>query len=366
MLPNCHWFRRAIVVACLIGVAGAGRAAAQQDATPTRAKLRENARETERTESQVVYPFALSGTPLTSAGLSAGEEDKTVFIKVGIRPKTKPMDLTFSASAPLDKANARTGVVQMNGLSNKTTFGAEMRWGYHRLPSGVENGAIFKVLMPNCEPLEKRTFDQMEQEVKDTGIREKGCSFEHLDDERLEQSLRPYRRTAMFVSLKGEAAPQHFAHLTADTFEKFDPLKWSSSGALTVGALLPNNTFFAGAFRVENAYEAAKDSALCEVPENAATVACPIKTVGGPASERAVVLELEGRRYLNKHAGIAAIVRHDWESDVTSLEVPLYFIQGKKSGLTGGVSNAYVWSDDEDERGYRAFLFVAQTFRLGQ
>lgn len=48
-----------------------------------------------------------------------------------------------------------------------------------------------------------------------------------------------------------------------------------------------------------------------------------------------------------------------------SLEVPFYFVRDKNGGLRGGVSGRYLWSDDEDTRGWSFSVVVAGAFKVG-
>jgi len=322
----------------------------------------------ERRQGTAVYPTTVSGTPLSEAGILAGDKDKRAFINYTVRPNTL-VDLVFSASTPLAEQGPST-LLQLDGFTGKTRLGFQAHFGFHRLPSEDEASKVYLALESECKRLlaaTPRTPSEIEEE-KATGISERGCDYgtlAALDPKWFATTLRPYRRASWFLTFKGDVGPDSFEFVDRTTFTDQKTREWSHSVSAVGGVLLPSNVYFSVGVRGEHAYADAKSQAVCTVQTTPTAIACPTKVVGPPTEKTRGIIEGEVRRFAGSHAGLSTIWRYDWKSGDKSLDFPVYLVQDKDGGLRGGVSYGYTWSDDGVSGGHRFSVFVGQTFKLG-
>jgi hypothetical protein len=320
----------------------------------------------ERRETATIYPYGLSGTPLSGASLTASTEAKTVAITATFAT-SRLSELALRASAPLSENEPRTTVLQLDGLANKSRAGAEWRYGEQRLPSVADMKTLTEGLWAICQRMSHEQPSGGER-----GIEVTGCSIADLQKNPEATALmKRYfpRRNAWYFSLKGDVGPETFKFVDATTFADDKETRWSASGSVVVGLLTARNVYIAGRLRYDHAYEAAKTQAVCSIGTADSKTSCPQKVVGEPTATTLKVTEAEIRRYLKVVSGLNVgaswILRRDWEEKTTSVEFPLYFVKDKDGGLSGGVSIGYVWSRGSDSTGARFTVFVAQAFALG-
>lgn len=325
----------------------------------------------ERRQGAVIYPDTVSGTPLTNAGLIAGDKDKRAFINYTVRPG-ELFDLVFSASSPLSE-QGRSTLTDLSGLTGKTRVGVQAHFGFHRLPTAKEAREIYDALWSEClrllpaKPKTPSEIQKEKREKEETGMRERGCDFSELssvDPTWFENVLKPYRNVSWFVTIKAETGPDSFSFIDPSSFADQKDRRWSHSASAAAGALLPSNVYLSIGLRRERSYSDAKTQAVCTIGD-ASMIACPSKVVGPPVEKTRGVIEGEARRFVGRHAGLSTILRYDWESGDTSLEVPVYLVQDKDGGFRGGVSYGHIWSEEAEASGHRFAVFVGQAFKLG-
>lgn len=317
-------------------------------------------------ESQVVYPFALTGTMPTSVKLVAGTENKTASLTWSI-PVSPLASLAFTASAPLSESDARTTIAQLSELANKGKAGMQLTWGRQRRPTVARAAQILTNLTAACTKARAATKNT----APGSGITETGCDLNTLagKDPSVRTYLNEYYRTTWFGTFKAEVGREKFEFVNATTFADAFKTTYPASGSLMFGALIaPFNWFATAAVRLENGYKAADEQAVCAPPPADRSQACPVKVVGVPNSKRREVFEAEIRKFLptpSKYpVGVSAVFRRDWRQNETSLEAPIYLVKDKDGGLSGGVSVGYVWARKKEDGGARFTLFVGQTFGL--
>jgi hypothetical protein len=367
----------AIAAPATVLVLGGGRRgdadppAPQEEARPSQgaesfvaaraAKVRE-----QRQETGSIYPFGLSGTELNGANLIAGRDTKQVTITASV-PTSRLSELVLQASGPLSEGDPRSTVVQLDGLANKGKVGAEWRYGQQRLPSSAEMKELTEKLVRRCA----RATAAPEPDAA-TGLEVQGCSLADLerDDEAAALVSRLFpRRTAWYLSIKGHVGTETFSYSDSVTLQGAKSRKWSTSGAVVLGVLTAGNVYVAASGRIDRTFEGADKQAVCPASEAGASVVCPLAVVGGPKEKTLRVTEFEARKYLPRIGGLtigaAVILRRDWKAEMTTAEIPLYFVRDKDGGLSGGLSAGYVWSSDTQARGARFTVFVGQRFNLG-
>jgi hypothetical protein len=302
----------------------------------------------------------------------ASSESKRVAVTATI-PTSKLSALTIQASAPLSDDDPRSSVLQLDGLANKGKAGAEWRYGQQRVPSHTELATLTTLLVPLC--LQNPEFTS--KNAAETGLQIEACSLATLEADKQRgaaatAAIHKYfpRRAAWFVSLKGDVGTETFKFLDAETFAESKPRKWSPSGSIIVGFLTPQNLYVSGAIRFEKSYKASDTQATCTITALSVQAACPIAVVGAPTVGTPKVTEAEVRRYLplpdSHNLGVSAILRRDWDTKDTSVELPIFFVKDKDGGLSGGVSVGYLWSPKPDNQGPRFTVFVGQAFGLNK
>jgi hypothetical protein len=361
---SCSRSSRFAGLAFAIALATTGTAAAQAQA-PVPAAIAQYAEQqraerdtTIRQESARAYPYGLSGTAVTGVALTAGKDEKRVHVTFAHKP-SELTELSLSASAPLDKEAPRSSVVQLDGLANKGTVGAELRFGVRGLPTRATAAEVARNLASLCS--------KVPPAVPNAGIVvQSACTLTELrkvDASAVDAVRAAYRTTPWFVSISGEAGRETFKYADAHSLADAKRERWSTSGALTLGALFPSNVYASVGVRLETPFEAADTAAICAV---APPAGCPIKPLGAPTSEPRRVIEAEVRKFITGDLGLSAIVRHDWKKDESSVEIPIYFVKDKDGGLSGGVSAGYLRSAKPEETGPRFSVFVTQAFGLAR
>jgi hypothetical protein len=313
----------------------------------------------DRAESVTAYPAGLAGAPLTGASVTAGQAEKRVLITF-VPPMFSPLaQIAFSLSAPLSESEPRSDLLSLTGLANKSTAGVEFRFGRHTLPAAADAGKIASGLMSLCAATRPSVTT-----VPGAGIAVQGCSLEELErasGTAVTEALKDFKRSALFVTAKGDVGTRSFDFADAKTLAEVSERKWTSAGAVIVGVLLPNNLYVTSGLRVERGFKAADDAAIC----TAVPSACRITAGGAPQPDDRNVVEAEARRFVGRHFGVSTIARWDWLNSESSLEAPIYFVRDKDGGLSGGATFGYLWSDDAKEQGPRFTVFVSQAFKLG-
>lgn len=359
-----RFFNVAVGLACVL--AGAGTSWAQTaTANPALLSPQHAAEKAlvleERRESVAIYPAGLAGGALTSASITAGQDEKRVKITVAVAPFASQLaQLGLTASAPLNEDGARSELVGLTGLANKSTVGFNLRFGKHTLPNSADAGAIAATLVGLCAKT-----GAPKTERPGSGLIVQGCSLEELArvyPSEVANALQGYRKIAWFVAMDAEVGSQKYEFAAIDSLADAAEREWTKSGSLLAGLLFTNNLYATAGVRIERGYQGSKNAGICTTQ---APSACPVKPFGPPSNDDRNVLEAEARKFVTQHFGVSAIVRWDWLNAESSVEAPLYFIRDKDGGLSGGVSLGYVWSDEEKQQGPRFTLFVSQAFKLG-
>lgn len=306
-------------------------------------------------EAAAVYPSALSGTPLTAAGLIAGDGNKRVFVRYAF-PGSSTSQVQVSMSAPLDETADRNSIIGLDGLANKAKLGVEWRIGAQTRPSVQRMGEITQELLTACQA--KKTKEA-------AAGQDFGCDIVKdllAPGVRLRDAYPDLIHAAWFLTLKGDVGPQTFKYVTPGAFAAAERKANSYSLAADLGVLWASNIYTTVGFRKERGYKAADSQAVCQQD---APTACALKIVGGPTPQPRRILEFEMRRYVRQDLGLQVIVSRDLEAGETSLEVPFYFIKDKDGGLNAGVAYGRAWSRD-NTTGDRITVFVGSTFKLGR
>ena len=88
---------------------------------------------------------------------------------------------------------------------------------------------------------------------------------------------------------------------------------------------------------------------------------CSDKRIGAPTeTEKTVVYFDYGKRFLSNKGAMKLKISRDLDSDITGVELPIWYVRDDKGALSGGVQ--FDWNDKEDDLSIA--VFIATPFEL--
>lgn len=111
-----------------------------------------------------------------------------------------------------------------------------------------------------------------------------------------------------------------------------------------------------GRLKLEESYKNQDDITRCRPIVGSTDLDCRSGPLGPPNEENGRQASVEVRHQIGDSFGIAPAVHHDFEKDVTGINLPIFLWQDDKGQLTGGIRVG--WRDDTDSTEFG--LFVSQ------
>lgn len=294
-------------------------------------------------ESSAAGPVSDAGIPRPALMFTAAKEDKKAEATCGFVFGDSVLDL--KVSTPLQEGAEVARPLSLDGLAN----GASLQLGFSRLvwPFKLDEERLAAL----CEGLGKPD----------------GCDLEDFAGPR-KQEFRDalgYSRTLQTYGVKVAGGRNDFKWIDAATLEdrKERHNNWSV-GALA-GLYDPALGFLAARFDYQGAYEPSDELTVCRPIADTAGEKCQDRALAGPTKTNAAIVRLEWRRFLlRSRVALNPVVSRDLKNKVSSIEVPLYFLQNTADkGLNGGVS--FGWRSDQ--KGLVARVFVGASLgAIGQ
>lgn len=291
-------------------------------------------------------------TPMQNAfQLSAGEDDGSVSLRFS-RPFADGI-LSLTASAPTDDDDVGT-LATLDGFGGATSLEASFTGVIGHL------GPLPAAARAICDDVDRRA--QCDESLIAAKAPDRLAEFRAA--ERSDRS----NIYLWGVSVKGGT----------ETFDYFDPTTlaehstertpWGVS-AFIYGKPFDGDTLVTVTYSYQETYRAADTLVVC--PGGPAPVVCVNGPIGEPSRRDAQLASVELRRRFQfaegsffPSIGISAQFTYDFESDVTGIDVPIYFLQdewGKEDAkLTGGLRLG--WRDDTDD--FTVGLFISQPFSI--
>lgn len=172
-----------------------------------------------------------------------------------------------------------------------------------------------------------------------------------------------------------EVAGSNKSHTWADpeSLSEFEDDKNSYSAQFQYGFINQDYQRLNLGLRYEKIWKGNDEKNLCSPYESSPTsLVCNSIAIGGPARKEARIIFVEGKTYTGKSAEQAVSVRvsHDFESEVTGIEIPYYFWKDKESGsLQAGVKLGWV-SDTKKTKDKKSSdtmlsIFFNKQFNIG-
>lgn len=349
------WLTLALVLAALAQFA----TAQDLDLTARERTMREQAvaqaTDPEPRAVGVILPKALT--------IDLSEKDK----KSSLSGNFKQGNLTISAklTAPIDNADQPVAFADLTGLTAKTV--GEGKVTYMSWKPNIDRVRLTAA----CRMLKngRRAFRGEQPLAPDEPVGCRDDEFESEDEIAPEVLLSARellvravdRGMPWFYSFSAEGGRQNYPWVDRTTLADMKVSRTSRAFVFSVATLRANDDFYSLAYRKGTNHEAGKATQLCvPLTEGSASLVCKQTALDGPTQKDAEVVILQYRRFFTENLAISPKVARDIKSNITQIDVPVYFFRNPTGGLTGGASAS--WRSDERE--VTARIFVGAALRL--
>lgn len=343
--------KHALMLAIVLGQASGNLAYAGQDgdtqARVTGASLR--AATGSSSASTVKSAPALS--------FEGAQDDKIVRGQIGVQYGR--FTLTAGAKTNVTKGAAErpTTLADLDGLRNKTT-GEFSLYGSHWLGRGEDPN---NVLDAPCNQFAEETGKKEGTDFK--------CRLGWFAKDSSAAGRRAYDtiidalspRAILFVGGNGNIAPEEFKFVGKTDLKVAKEMhtSWSVSGV--AGIALKTNMVIAASYRRAVAYQAGDKAQVCSALGSTGSTTCAEKVLGGPGGpDKTNVVSFEVKQFFGGGFAVAPKINRDFTNGVTGIQIPIYVLQDKNGGLTGGITLGW----RSDTKAFTASAFVGPVLRL--
>ena len=329
--------------ACLVCLAAAPAAFAEE--LETRTVVAELA------DDAGVAPLDRSAPMQNAFQFSAGEEDGSVSLRFS-RPFGDGV-VSFTASAPTDDDDVGT-LATLDGFGGATSLEVSYTGVLGRL------GPLPEAARAICDQIDRTA--QCDEDMVAAKAPERLTAFRAAE--------RSDRSNIYLWGLSAKGGTKSFDYYDPTTLAEHSTERtpWGVS-AFIYGKPFDGDTLVTVTYSYQETYRAADTLVVC--PGGAPPVVCVNGPIGEPSRRDAQLASVELRRRFQfgedsflPSIGVSAQFTYDFESDVTGIDVPIYFLQdewGKADAkLTGGVRLG--WRDDTDD--FTVGLFISQPFSI--
>jgi hypothetical protein len=296
----------------------------------------------------------VNAAPVVS--IEGTQDDKTAKAQIGFQYGA--LAITVGATAKVGDAGAPTALADLNGLRNKTTAQFGLLWSKWR--NGI-SGDVNQILGPVCDH-----YAEVTGRAEGTDFK---CRLGWFKRDRTEAGKAAYDELIekltpgeiFFVGANATVAPERFKFVDADDLAPAPSethTSWSVSGV--GGVVFRTNTVAAVSYTREVAFSAGDPAQVCTPVGSAGALACTTRAVGAPGDDRTNRLSIEVKQFFGANFALAPKVNIDVSDQILGIEVPIYLIQDKKGGLTGGVTLGW----RSDTKAFTASAFVGPVLTL--
>jgi hypothetical protein len=165
----------------------------------------------------------------------------------------------------------------------------------------------------------------------------------------LQDALRSFRvanySTIREYAVNAKVGHKTFDYLTPQLGEKSeDRLGWSVGASASF--IMPSREhLFAVGIDYGRSYRPGREVILCPASNGTDPVECVSGPLGPPIERNSKVLWTEARGGMSS-IGYSLRIAHDFESDTTGVDLPIYLLRNAKGALTGGIRLG--WSNKQD------------------
>lgn len=302
---------------------------------------------------------AVRAAPVIS--LEGTTKDKVVRAQVGIQYRGFAFTAGAKANVGDDPSEPIT-LADLDGLRNKTTGEFGVLWS--KWISGY-SGDVNDALDPVCKRY--ATATGRTEGSNDDQFRcrlgwfrkDKSAAGQAAYKELVEQ-LSPGQ--IFFAGFNASVAPESFKFVNADTLAAEPTEKHTSrSVGVVAGIAFKTNTVTTVKYAHEVAYKAGDKADVCSPASSGASLKCSQAVVGPPGAPKTTNrLSFEIKQFFGTNFAVAPRINWDIDDSVAGIEVPIYLLQAKDGGLTGGVTLGW----RSDTKAFTASAFVGPVLKL--
>lgn len=287
---------------------------------------------------------------------------KDKFVRAQISVQYGALTLTAGAKANVgDDSNEPVSLANLDGLRNKSIGEFGLVWSRWQTP---HKGDVDTILDPICERYEEATGrteggKDGQFRCRIGWFRKDGSAAGQSAYQELIDKLTP--RRVVFAGITGSIAPETFKFVSADTVAA-QPSEKHSSGSVSAvaGVALKTNTMTTFSYAYDVAYEGGDKADVC-VLASAGGTKCTQVTVGAPGDPtRTNRLSFEAKQFVGTKFAVAPKLNWSVDESVVGVEFPIYLLQAKDGGLTGGVTLGW----RSDTKAFTASAFVGPVLKL--
>ncbi len=294
--------------------------------------------------------------PLPVLNFTASNTDKEVKGQAGFNLGASLLgNLTVTAPVDADE-NGRTTIADRNGLSHTAHVSGGLF--FYRWNPRSDTIRINQI----CEA-QRRAFLQSGDSAKQAQATQPiFCSTVGPLPDSAKRQIRGAVRWSVPITLALNTGwgRKSFQWTDVNTLQagKSERTNWNIQAA--AGSFVPPIGFISVEYTRQELFESAPSVQLCVPVGSPGVQTCRQTSTAAPSRRSDNLITGELRHFFGRELAAAVALTRNLSQDVTSVEVPLYFLPDATSGrLNGGI--AANWSTDD--RGVRMSVFIGTVFR---
>jgi hypothetical protein len=294
--------------------------------------------------------LSLEGT--TDAGIAKAQ--------VGLQ--YRGFTFTAGAKANIGDTSQPVTLADLDGLRDKTTGEFGLLWS--KWLAGY-SGDVNVVLDPVCARYASATG-----RTEGSGDDQFRCRMGWFRKDRSAAGQAAYKELVdkltpgriFFAGITGSVAPESFTFVSADTLAAQPEEKHTSRAFSAVaGVAFRTNTVTTFSYTHEVAYSAGVSADVCSPATTGGALQCVPAVVGPPGDPaRTNRLSFEVKQFFGTNFAFAPKFNWDVDDSIVGVELPVYLLQAKDGGLTGGVTLGW----RSDTKAFTASAFVGPVLKL--
>src|SRR4029453_16123185 len=142
------------------------------------------------------------------------------------------------------------------------------------------------------------------------------------------------------VSLRAQATRSTFNYLDG-ALQALEVSHTAPGYSATFGVLTADDMLMAVNWIHNATWQGRAKVDVCRPIEGTGATRCQQGVIGAPLEKRYRVIEGQVKRFITNSFAAEVFLSHDLEEKAWAVELPLYFIQDRTGGLSGGVVASY-------------------------